>query len=438
MQGSISEPSAHGALCAGGGRNRFAYVRCWSGFIRSLWGFPAHSMSHVASPVRVRAAKAVAAEWADALRRHGLIRSVRGCLIVALITAIMCGYLVHPRVHMLSWAIGAVLAIGVAWPWLSVAGVSGSLTFVRKRIREGESARIELTLRNRLPWSVCGLTVRAKGDAGSAEWTSIRTLPGWSTRKVSLAFAPNRRGAYPAGGVQITCGFPFGICRAGRDLQVLRRLIVWPRTWPIREMPSALGKADEEGPYFLNKPGFHGDILAVRPYRRGDSLRRVHWPQTARHDRLIVCERQASSHPELTVWLDTTPDHHIGDDHNSTLERAIRAAASLCESWIDAGARVGLIAGEHVIAPDGGSAHKEYLLDALAMIPRHGAPMAQQAVRTGREAVVVTTDCRSEKSLSFVDRESRVVVIRHQAKDAESVRYDDVDRAQVREVLHAC
>ncbi|MGQ9650869.1 MAG: DUF58 domain-containing protein [Phycisphaerae bacterium] len=395
----------------------------------------------MASSVRVLAAKAASAEWASAFRRHGPNRSVRGCLIVALLTAIMCGYLVHPRVHMVSWAIGAVLAIGVAWPWLSVAVVTGTLTFSRTRVREGESVNIELTLRNRLPWSVCGLTVRAKGESASADWASIRTLAGLSKQKVSLHFVPNRRGEYPVGGVQITCGFPFGICRAGRDLQVLRRLIVWPRTWPVRELPSALGVMEMEGPCFLNKPGFHGDTLAVRPYRRGDSLRRVHWPQTARHDRLIVCERQASSHPELTVWLDTTPDHHRGSDHNSTLERAIRVAASLCNSWIDAGARVGLIAGHHVIEPDGGSAHKQYLLDSLATIPVQGVPMPQQNVNTEREAIVVTTDCRSERRLSFVGGESHLVVLRAQtgaAESLESPRYDEVDAACVREVLHAC
>jgi len=394
-------------------------------------------MVQVRTAVAITAEEPVPARRLGARGRCGAIRSLAGCLVLSLVAAILCGWLVHPRVHMLSLALGAVLAIGTLWPRLSVAGVRGTLEFGRTRIREGESAGIELTLRNRLPWSLSGLTVRAEEEAGWVDWATVRVLPGWSTRRVQLEFVPDRRGEYPASRVQIECGFPFGIYRAYRDLQVVRRLLVWPRTWPVREMPPVPGMMEENGPCFLNKPGFHGDILAVRPYRRGDPLRRVHWPQTARHDRLIVCERQASWHPEITVWLDTTPDHHAGGGGHNTLERAIRAAASLCESWIDGGASVGLIAGDQAIEPDGGRAHKEYLLDVLALIPRQGAPVARRPVRIGRNTVLVTTDLRPQEERSPLAGSGRVIVLRHQARAGGSGGYDQADAARVREALHA-
>ena len=58
-----------------------------------------------------------------------------------------------------------------------------------------------------------------------------------------------------------------------------------------------------------DRPGTWGDVLGVRPYRRGDVLRRIHWPQSARHGQLVVCEVQASR-PSVQIVLDTHPESH--------------------------------------------------------------------------------------------------------------------------------
>ncbi len=57
------------------------------------------------------------------------------------------------------------------------------------------------------------------------------------------------------------------------------------------------------------RTGQAGEQLATRLYRTGDSLRMIHWVQTARLDRFIVSERQAPAQSQVQIlcFLDQDP-----------------------------------------------------------------------------------------------------------------------------------
>ena len=55
------------------------------------------------------------------------------------------------------WAAGTILGvilIGTLWPTLAIGGLRGSLSFGRRRAREGEPVRVSLNLTNRRHWPV--------------------------------------------------------------------------------------------------------------------------------------------------------------------------------------------------------------------------------------------------------------------------------------------
>jgi hypothetical protein len=54
----------------------------------------------------------------------------------------------------------AVIVLGIVWPWTSLRGTQGSITFGHLRTSEGDNVEVVLTLCNRLPWAVWGLAVR--------------------------------------------------------------------------------------------------------------------------------------------------------------------------------------------------------------------------------------------------------------------------------------
>ena len=112
----------------------------------------------------------------------------------------------------------------------------------------------------------------------------------------------------------------------------------------------------------------------MRPYRRGDSLRRIHWPQTARHGQLVVCEVQASAVPCVQILLDNHPCSHAGLGPDGSYEWAIRIAASFAEGWIKQGAEADMVIEGRTVTSRGGPARARSaaVLDALARLAPDG------------------------------------------------------------------
>jgi uncharacterized protein (DUF58 family) len=203
---------------------------------------------------------------------------------------------------------------------------------------------------------------------------------------------------------QIGTGFPFGLRESCRDLDVADRLIVWPRTYAVGPIPELVSGDAGDGQSPRPRPGQSGDMMGVRPYRRGDSLRRVHWPQTARHGNLVVCELHAQAVPRVQVVLDDAPAIRPGAD--DAREWAIRIAASFVEGWRARGAEVELIVGTREVTRSGRD-RVSMVLDALAMLDETGPEPRLDPTPAGPEVgrsafgmrVVITTDRRLRAGL---------------------------------------
>lgn len=301
-----------------------------------------------------------APEFSRKVRRW--VYSPFGVLVAAVAVAGLAGLVVHPRVFALAGGLLAVLAAGVCWPWLTARGVRAIVGFDRERAVEGEVMSASAEVTNHLPWPAWGLVVRSGEQA-----VGVPAVGGRSVVVCGWAFTPPRRGEYPVQPPKVGTAFPFGIWEAGRRCEVSSRLIVWPRTYPVGPVPTTDGADVAEGNVTRSKVGSTGDVLGVRPYRRGDSPRRIHWAQSAKHDRLIVCELQSHSRPVVLLVLDADPAVHTPGDDGSR-EWAIRVTASLAKGWLEAGAQVGLACAGAYVAPNAGGDHLNALLDSLARL----------------------------------------------------------------------
>jgi uncharacterized protein (DUF58 family) len=214
---------------------------------------------------------------------------------------------------------------------------------------------------------------------------------------VRWSFRPEVRGIYPQVPPSVATGFPFGLWDASRRITVENQLIVWPRTFPVGPVPILDGDEVVEGNVTRNKIGSTGDVLGVRPYRRGDSPRRIHWAQSARHDRLIVCELQSNSRPVVLLILDAAATVHT-PGRDGSREWAIRVLASLAKGWLEVGAQVGVAFGDVYLPPLAGAGQATRILDALSQLADDVRPLmevlASGPVRAVRSAVrvVVTSD----------------------------------------------
>lgn len=339
-----------------------------------------------------------------------------GALMAAAIAAALCGVFLHPNGFVVFLAIVLVLIFGLVWPWLSVRGLGALLQFGRTRAREGESVTIRLALRNRAPWAVSGIGVHfASGDCQDGRSDGgVAYVKGRTTTDCRWQFIPEQRGEYPRRAPQLSCGFPFGLWHATRPVAVETNLLVWPRVFSVGPLPLTAGDRSCDGAVFRNKAGTTGDLLGVRPYRRGDSLRRIHWPQTARHGRLVVCELQSPAHPLVQIVVDTDPSMHAGQGADSSREWAIRIAASFMEGWLRDGAQVEAVIGGALFPGRAGAAQIPVLLDALARVaPEQGPSLTLLSELPawkdfdGGLRVVVTTDRALAEAPAAVHRDTR-------------------------------
>jgi uncharacterized protein (DUF58 family) len=356
-----------------------------------------------------------------------IVYSPLGILILAALVAIICGFFLHSQGFVLFAGIVTIIALGVAWPWLSLWGLRGTITFGAARAVEQDSVQVNLDLSNRLPWPAYGLALQAGLRDQTTEEipqsVSISSVPGGRPARGQWCFTPARRGVYPLRPPLLTTAFPFGLWETKRSLSNESPLLVWPRTVPVGPAPTISGQEQVEGNVSRNKVGTNGDVLGVRPFRRGDSPRRIHWGQSARHDRLIVCELQSNARPVVQLILDADPSVHAGQGPDGSREWAIRIVASLAKGWIADGVEVSGAWNGQVIPLASGSKQVNALLDSLTRLPDQvkrslSEIMASPACRsfTHGPQVIITTDVGLLRSglKAPVPEHQRWVVLRSQ------------------------
>jgi uncharacterized protein (DUF58 family) len=154
-----------------------------------------------------------------------------------------------------------------------------------------------------------------------------------------------RRGVYRVQAFDVTAMDPLGVFAFTRHVPADGELVVYPLPMALPPMP--LAGAERYGWQEFVSVALHGggvDPDGVRPYTPGDPLRRIHWRQTARTNKLAVIEFEESQAVNLTIILDTRRGTDIGAGTETTLEYGVRMAASVADQALRQGATVRFIA----------------------------------------------------------------------------------------------
>lgn len=312
-------------------------------------------------------------------------------LIVTLIGTILVawfGSTLHPRLLLLLPGLVLLLFAGALWPWLSIIGTKAHLGFVQDRIHEHELVEGRLTVRNKAAWPVWGLLL----VVDEANRLAIQALRAFSTSDLSFSIQPQQRGHLPHRAPRVINAFPIGLLTASRRVGFDRPLVVWPRVFPVTPSPHWATTDMAVGHVDTRRIGSEGDTIGVREYRRGDPMRWIHWPQTARHDRFMVREFQASGIPRVRIILDCDADVHVGTGADSSFEWSVRIAASLASGWLDDGAEIELLAGTLRIPAAGGQRHRKLILDVLAEVQVARLERRTVVPRSEIATVLISTD----------------------------------------------
>jgi uncharacterized protein (DUF58 family) len=276
-----------------------------------------------------------------------------GWFVLAFTASVLVGAFLSPLGWSLAAGLAAVIALGLGFPLLATRCVRCQLSPVDWEMQERQDTFFSFTVANYLPLPVSGLRVEGYFSEAIETADGIQRLadcglalvPAFSRATYRLPLRPEYRGRYPATKPQITCSFPFGIWTARCFVQDVRPVLVQPLHIPLMsDVERGGSKWADHGPG--KRSSSHGDFQGVRDFRDGDSLKCIHWVQSARNDRLVVCERGGPQQQTIDVQLSTFRSQGGTRCARENLAWRVRVASSLSDLlcarhipfrlWIDA------------------------------------------------------------------------------------------------------
>ncbi len=179
------------------------------------------------------------------------------------------------------------------------------------------------------------------------------------------------RGLYQFQRVRVTAADHLGLFRRQALLAAPGSFIVLPEAPRMRQVairPLRTRASAGLIPARIAGPGVN--FYGVREYQYGDSLRWVNWHATARHPRRIFTnEFEQERIADVGLILDARQRHDLWVGEESLFEHAVRATASLADTFLRDNNRVALLtygAGLTWVVPGYGRLQREHIFQALA------------------------------------------------------------------------
>ena len=239
--------------------------------------------------------------------------------------------------------VGLLLAAGAARVWAGL--VQGPISVVHAAdpapAVEGDRVRLRIDVQrasrmplgsfvargslDRLGAYECRLTGRGRSAAGGLD---LGRLP---------------RGRFAISDARIELGDHLGLESVSLAVDPAgAAVVVHPRLVELQMLFSDAGRLGGTGRRLLLRRPAGFDFHSVREYTQGESLRRVHWPTTARRGQLMVKEHEDTPRDTVVVLLDCDPAGTCGKPGDSSFDEAVRAAGSVLKVYAGRGRKAAL------------------------------------------------------------------------------------------------
>ena len=170
---------------------------------------------------------------------------------------------------------------------------------------------------------------------------SASSVSGWS-----YTLTPRRRGSHDWGPLSARVLGPWGLAWHQRELLPASPVRIYPQVrWGGKVgRLLALAHRRELGQSPTRLEGIGSEPYALRQYRPGDPLSRIHWRATARQGRLVAREDTWERGTHLLILLDCGRAMASLDGTRSKLDHALAASLALLRLGIGRGDRVAVLA----------------------------------------------------------------------------------------------
>jgi uncharacterized protein (DUF58 family) len=221
---------------------------------------------------------------------------------------------------------------------------------------------IQLRRETRLRWLQVGGQIEERitlsnGFSFPAAWVEFidqSTLPGFNaSRSTSInsgyfdqwtfTATCKQRGLFYLGGATILTGDPFGIFEVIIHASKRTSILVLPQIATLPELLIAPSGSHGDGQPRQNASEKTIHAATVREYVHGDGMRMIHWPTTARMNKVFVRLMESTPEGDWWIFLDLDRQYMLGEGWDSIEEQCVTLAASLADRGLRLRKSVGLI-----------------------------------------------------------------------------------------------
>ena len=349
--------------------------------------------------------------WDALFRRHLSLTVITVIFFVCIVSALSTGFWLPGR---LAYVI--LIGVPVAYFWARANRRNLDVTVDRPvdRLQEGYEFVERITVKNQSFLAKLWLEVDDPSTLPGHSAERVIMLGPRESRTWKTSTVCTRRGLFSVGPVQITTGDPFGFFRYTTTYGRPQSVLVYPRATELPNFYVPPANLPGEGRFRKRTHYVTPNASGVREYEFGDSFNRIHWPSTARTNKLMVKLFELDPASDIWIILDLDRSVHLGEGDEGTEEFSVKLAASIARFFLMANRSVGFISyGKKLFIEEAerGAQHFTRILEALALSTAEGdvpvgTLVSQEAKRFGRHTtVVVITPSTAEEwvaSLQFV------------------------------------
>ena len=218
-----------------------------------------------------------------------------------------------------------------------------------------------------------------------------------------------RRGRYTSATAVLEAAAPLGLFVRRRRYDLPFAVTVYPASYRMDGASATSDVWADQGQAVRSSAA--SDFYGSREYQYGDPLRHIHWRNTARLGQFVVKEFEEASQGSIAVAFETAREWGVGKE--TTVEYAIKIAASVARHEGEAGRGIGILAGPAPLPGAHWLEAMDYLAglavgEAVSLDELTAAPEAGRTVL----AVVPAKEPGLIPSLQrLAERERRLVVV---------------------------
>jgi uncharacterized protein (DUF58 family) len=213
----------------------------------------------------------------------------------------------------------------------------------RDRVLEGEEVVVTVTVDAAVGAERAELLLELPPELKTPRGVNPRAvhLPDEAERELSFPVGCTGWGGFRVGRVFVRTHDVFGLYVHEDVFDERLPLKVFPRDEAVRNLLRPLETQVYSGNHVAAQRGEGIEFADLRPFVPGDRVRHVNWRASARRRQLWVNEYHPERNADLVVFVDAFAEARRGE--RSTLDPAVRAAASIVARYLRQRDRVGFV-----------------------------------------------------------------------------------------------